>query len=76
MHDYLTDEGRKISKSSGAAVDPATLAAEYGTDALRWWLLRDMPAGRRRRLHPRPPHHPRQHDLANGIGNLSTASSP
>src|SRR5215467_11971528 len=41
VHDYLTVEGRKISKSGGGAVDPADIAAAYGTDALRWWLLRE-----------------------------------
>ena len=43
VHDYLTVDGRKISKSSGVAVDPAALAEAYGTDAVRWWLLREMP---------------------------------
>jgi methionyl-tRNA synthetase len=43
VHDYLTAGGRKISKSSGSAADPAALAAEYGTDAVRWWLLREVP---------------------------------
>ncbi len=33
VHDYLTVEGRRISKSSGVSVDPAALAHEYGTDA-------------------------------------------
>ncbi|MFJ3670604.1 methionine--tRNA ligase [Streptomyces sp. NPDC090106] len=43
VHDYLTVGGRKISKSGGATVDPVALTAEYGTDAVRWWLLRDVP---------------------------------
>ncbi|MFI2297582.1 methionine--tRNA ligase [Actinacidiphila glaucinigra] len=43
VHDYLTVEGRKISKSSGTTVDPEELAAEHGTDAVRWWLLREVP---------------------------------
>lgn len=44
VHDYLTVGGRKISKSgNGTAVDPVSLAAAYGTDAVRWWLLRDVP---------------------------------
>ena len=70
VHDYLTIEGRRISKSSGTTVDPAALAAEYGTDAVRWWLLREVPrtgdadftAGR---LIARA-----DDELANGIGNL------
>ncbi|GAA1410422.1 methionine--tRNA ligase [Catellatospora coxensis] len=43
VHDYLTVDGRKISKSAGTAVDPVVLADTYGADALRCWLLREVP---------------------------------
>jgi methionyl-tRNA synthetase len=45
VHDYLTVDGAKISKSSGAGADadPVALTARYGTDAVRWWLLREVP---------------------------------
>jgi methionyl-tRNA synthetase len=43
VHDYLTIDGRKISKSGGTNADPAALAEQVGTDAVRWWLLRDVP---------------------------------
>ncbi len=43
VHDYLTVDGQKISKSAGARIDPVELADRYGTDALRWWLLREVP---------------------------------
>src|SRR6266851_1577078 len=75
VHDYLTAGGRKISKSAGAsgaaaAWEPAALAAEYGADAVRWWLLREVPrvgdadftVGR---LIARA-----DDELANGLGNL------
>src|SRR5215467_11573298 len=70
VHDYLTVEGRKISKSGGSAVDPADIAAAYGTDALRWWLLREVPRVgdvdfTRERLIGRA-----NDELAHGIGNL------
>jgi len=70
VHDYLTVEGRKISKSGGASVDPAELADEYGTDAIRWWLLREVPRigdvdFTRERLVRRA-----NDELAHGIGNL------
>lgn len=42
VHEYVTTGGAKISKSAGGAVDPADVVATYGTDALRWWLLRDV----------------------------------
>ncbi len=45
VHDYLTVDGRKLSKSSGNAVDPVALAERFGADAVRWWLLREVPRG-------------------------------
>ena len=70
VHDYLTADGARISKSAGNTVDPAVLAATYGTDALRWWLLRDVPRVgdtdfTLARLVARA-----NDELANGIGNL------
>jgi methionyl-tRNA synthetase len=70
VHDYLTVDGVKLSKSAGNTVDPVQLVDRYGTDALRWWLLRDVPAvgdtdftaERLIRRHDQ--------DLANGLGNL------
>ncbi|MFE7170735.1 methionine--tRNA ligase [Streptomyces sp. NPDC057616] len=43
VHDYLAVDGRKISKSGGTTVDPVALSDTYGTDAVRWWLLREVP---------------------------------
>jgi methionyl-tRNA synthetase len=81
VHDYLTAGGRKISKSAllsgelsgepgGKLPEPAALAARYGPDALRWWLLRDVPRVgdadfTTERLIARA-----DDELANGIGNL------
>jgi methionyl-tRNA synthetase len=69
VHDYLTVDGQKISKSLGNAVDPTSLVARYGADALRWWLLRDVPragdADFREELLAA-----RANELANGLGNL------
>ncbi len=70
VHDYLTVDGRKISKSAGGAVDPVALVAAYGSDAVRWWLLREVPRVgdadfTEARLIAR-----HDEDLANGLGNL------
>jgi methionyl-tRNA synthetase len=70
IHGYLTENGRKISKSSGATVDPYDLVGKYGTDAVRWWLLREVPRGADAdftvdRLVGRA-----NDELANGFGNL------
>ena len=70
VHDYLTTDGRKISKSGGGTPDPVALVRRFGTDAVRWWLLREVPrvgdadftAGR---LIDRA-----NADLAGGLGNL------
>jgi methionyl-tRNA synthetase len=43
VHDYLTVDGNKISKSTGAVIDPVALIDRFGTDAVRWWLLREVP---------------------------------
>jgi methionyl-tRNA synthetase len=72
VHDYLTVDGAKISKSGGnaAAADPAALVDAYGTDAVRWWLLREVPRHGDAdftldRLTARA-----DADLAGGLGNL------
>lgn len=70
VHDYLTVGGRKISKSAGVTVDPAEVVRQYGTDAVRWWLLREVPRHgdadfTEERLIARA-----DDELANGLGNL------
>ncbi|MEV4638658.1 methionine--tRNA ligase [Actinoplanes sp. NPDC049548] len=70
VHDYLTVGGAKLSKSAGNAVDPVGLAGRYGTDALRWWLLRDVaPLGDTDFTVDRLVHR-HDVDLANGVGNF------
>jgi methionyl-tRNA synthetase len=76
VHDYLTAGHRKISKSgllSGQAGDlpgPAALAAEYGADALRWWLLRDVPRVGDADFTVQGLAARADRELANGFGNL------
>jgi methionyl-tRNA synthetase len=74
VHDYLTIGGSKISKSGAVAgnetADPVELVDRYGTDAVRWWLLREVPRVgdadfTAARLVARA-----NDDLANGLGNL------
>jgi methionyl-tRNA synthetase len=69
VHDYVTVGGQKLSKSRATRSDPAALAGRYGTDALRWWFLRDVPrAGdadfREEQLAARA------NELADNLGNL------
>jgi len=74
VHDYLTLSGSKISKSgagvAGETADPVELAGRYGTDAVRWWLIREVPRVgdadfTAARLVARA-----NDDLANDLGNL------
>ena len=69
VHDYLTIEGQKLSKSLGTAIDPVEVIDRYGPDALRWWFLRDVPragdADFRSELIAI-----RANELADGLGNL------
>lgn len=44
VHGYVTVEGEKISKSLGNVIDPADVVGKYGTDAVRYYLLREVPA--------------------------------
>jgi methionyl-tRNA synthetase len=69
VHDYLTVDGQKLSKSTGHAHDPAAVAGRFGADTLRWWFLRDVPrigdADFREELLA-----VRANELADGLGNL------
>jgi methionyl-tRNA synthetase len=44
VHGFVTVEGRKVGKSLGNAIDPVELVERYGVDALRYYLLREVPA--------------------------------
>jgi methionyl-tRNA synthetase len=41
VHGYITVGGQKMSKSLGNVVDPFSLVEKFGTDALRYFLLRE-----------------------------------
>jgi len=70
VHDYLTAGGQKISKSSGSGADPVALAAEYGPDAVRWWLLREVPRVGDADFTVERMIARADDELANGFGNL------
>jgi methionyl-tRNA synthetase len=74
VHEFLLVDGEKISKSRGNTVDPVEIAALYGIDALRYWLLREMPrAGDGNFSHERLITRYNE-DLGNDLGNLVNRS--
>ncbi len=45
VHGHISVEGRKMSKSLGNVVSPFDLVDKYGQDAVRYYLLREIPSG-------------------------------
>jgi len=70
-HGWWTNEGQKISKSLGNVIDPFELIEEYGLDAVRYFLLREVPFGNDGDFSRRSFVLRCNADLANGLGNLS-----
>ena len=48
VHGFWTRKSEKLSKSTGNVVDPKELAAKYGSDSFRYYVLREMALGARR----------------------------
>ncbi len=70
VHDYVTVNGGKIGKSLGNAIDPVELAERYGTDALRYYLLREIPTTEDGDFTLERFLHAYNSDLADQLGNL------
>ena len=65
----LLDEG-KMSKSKGNVIDPAILVERYGSDAVRYFLLREIPFGADGNFSEEALLQRLNFDLANDLGNL------
>lgn len=74
VHGWWQKDGQKMSKSTGNTVDPVAIMDEWGTDAFRFYVLRELDigpdgnwtdAGFRARY---------SSELANGLGNLVNRS--
>jgi methionyl-tRNA synthetase len=69
-HGWLILEGGKMSKSKGNVVDPVILEKRYGLDALRYFLLREVPFGSDGVFSNEALVNRINSDLANDLGNL------
>ena len=69
-HGWLLLEGGKMSKSKGNVVDPVILVQKYGLDAIRYFLLREVPFGSDGVFSNEALINRINSDLANDLGNL------
>lgn len=69
-HGWLLMKDGKMSKSKGNVVDPVMLIERYGLDALRYYLLREVPFGADGTFTPENFVERINFDLANDLGNL------
>jgi len=70
-HGWWTVEGQKISKSLGNAIDPRGLVEEFGLDAVRYFLLREVPFGQDGDFSRAALVNRLNGELANALGNLA-----
>ena len=69
-HGWLLMNGGKMSKSVGNVVDPVILCQRYGVDAIRYFLLREIPFGNDGMFTNEALINRINSDLANDLGNL------
>ena len=69
-HGWILMKDGKMSKSKGNVVDPVKLTDRYGLDALRYYLLREVPFGSDGVFTPEGFVERTNYDLANDLGNL------
>jgi methionyl-tRNA synthetase len=70
-HGFLLSRGEKMSKSVGNVVDPMVLAERFGVDALRYFLLREVPFGQDGSYSAEAIVARANAELANSFGNLA-----
>jgi len=71
VHGFITSGGKKMSKSLGNVIDPQELLKEYGTDAVRYYLLRHISPFEDGDITLEGFKDAYNANLANGLGNLA-----
>ncbi|MBI5399393.1 methionine--tRNA ligase [Candidatus Saganbacteria bacterium] len=69
-HGWWTVEGQKMSKSKGNVVDPVAMSTEFGVDAVRYFLMREVAFGNDGDFSRQAFINRYNADLANDLGNL------
>jgi len=69
-HGWWTVEGEKMSKSRGNVVNPVEVCEQFGVDAFRYFLMREVPFGQDGDFSPKALIRRYNADLANNLGNL------
>ncbi len=72
VHGFLLMDGEKMSKSLGNVLDPFAAIERYGPDALRFYLLRDVPFGQDGSVSTASFELRYDSELANELGNLAS----
>ena len=70
VHGFVNVSGEKLSKSKGVKIDPFMLADKFGADALRYFLIREIPYGEDGNFSEEALIKRINNDLANDLGNL------
>jgi methionyl-tRNA synthetase len=70
VHGFITSGGKKMSKTLGNVIDPEELLAEYGTDAVRYFLARHISPFEDGDITRESFKEFYNGNLANGLGNL------
>jgi methionyl-tRNA synthetase len=72
VHGYLLLDGEKMSKSLGNVLDPFAVIERFGADALRFYLLREVPFGQDGSVSTASFEQRYESELANDLGNLAS----
>jgi methionyl-tRNA synthetase len=72
VHGYLLMDGEKMSKSLGNVLDPFQIIDRFGTDALRYYVLRDVSFGEDGSVSTTAFEQRYESELANDFGNLAS----